>query len=94
MTHDAYARDLPENRDWMEKASCAQVGGDMWYAEEGQPLHIKRAKAVCAECPVRMQCLDYAMRHEAANERTTVRYGIFGGLTPHQRNQLAKKVAM
>jgi hypothetical protein len=39
---------------------------------------IKVAKALCAECPIRQQCLEYAVE---ANEE----WGIWGGLTPRER---------
>ena len=40
------------------------------------------AKRICAECPVRRECFDYAMRvHEP--------FGIWGGLTEAERRQLA-----
>lgn len=41
------------------------------------------AKALCAECPIKVQCLDYAM---ATNEV----YGIWGGLSYQQRSQLRR----
>lgn len=34
----------------------------------------RKAKSVCMVCPLRAECLDYALRHP-------VRYGIWGGLT-------------
>ena len=37
-----------------------------------------RAKAVCAVCPVRVECLDHALRHH-------VRCGIWGGLNERER---------
>ena len=40
-----------------------------------------RAKQVCAECPVRRECLDYSLR---VNERL----GIWGGLTEIERRDL------
>ena len=44
---------------------------------------IRIAKNICAECPVKRECLDYAIE---ANEP----YGIFGGQTPSERMSLAK----
>ncbi len=37
-----------------------------------------RAKRVCAECPLRLECLDEALR-------LMVRYGIWGGLNRDER---------
>ena len=41
----------------------------------------RRAKAVCAACPVQTQCLEHAI---AADER----YGIWGGLNQDERRLL------
>ena len=76
---------------WMTRASCAQISGDLWYADEGQPSHRKAAIETCRKCPVRTQCLAHAMELEAKDERTSIRYGIFGGLTPQQRIKLAQQ---
>ena len=40
------------------------------------------ALAVCRHCPVREACLDYAM---AAERDARWRFGVFGGMTPHER---------
>lgn len=41
-----------------------------------------QAKRICATCPVASECLDHAL---VVGER----YGIWGGLTPDERNDLA-----
>ena len=43
----------------------------------------RRAKSICAACPVRQRCLEYAI---AADER----YGIWGGLTKDERRMLRR----
>lgn len=49
--------------EWMERATCAQVGGDAWFPDGGQGhgKQYKIARQICRECPVKKQCLDYAM---------------------------------
>jgi WhiB family redox-sensing transcriptional regulator len=42
------------------------------------------AKRVCAACPVRQECLDYALR-------VREQYGIWGGLTEVERRALASE---
>ena len=61
-------------RSWEQKAACLSSGyppDDIW---EG------RAKAVCAMCPVRQECQDYAVVHEE--------FGYFGGTTRNERRVL------
>lgn len=41
-----------------------------------------RAKAVCLQCPVRMDCLADQMSYE---ERHPLRHGVYGGLDPEER---------
>ncbi len=53
------------------------------YAERKDEKQAResRAKAICAQCPVRRPCLEYALTiHE--------QHGIWGGLTEHDRRQL------
>ena len=43
-----------------------------------------RAKAICAECSVRAECLDYALRIREP-------HGIWGGLTEVERRELLQR---
>lgn len=49
---------------------CRSHDPDLWFAET--PTDLERAKELCAECPVRAQCLASALsRHEP--------WGVWGG---------------
>lgn len=48
-----------------------------------------RAKEICASCPVKDECLSTTMWAEGKT-RASNRYGIYAGLTPTERYQLAK----
>lgn len=41
---------------------------------------VKRAKDICAVCPVRAQCMDYALRNNEV--------GIWGGTTERERKKI------
>src|SRR4051794_14169037 len=45
-------------------------------------MQVAAAKAVCARCPVREQCLTEALAR--------IPYGIAGGLTEHERRRLCR----
>ena len=64
---------------WTSDALCAQVDGDLFFPEKGGSS--KEAKKVCAECPIRVECLQYALDHGE-------RYGIYGGLSERERRKL------
>lgn len=69
---------------WMSRAVCAQVGPDLWFSEKGSNQFTSNVKAVCAGCPVRSQCLEYAI----ANGETD---GVWGGLTVKERRKLRRE---
>lgn len=65
---------------WRDQAACragvTAVSPEDWFLpNEAKAL---RAKAVCAGCPVREACLDYALR-------TQQPWGVWGGQTSEER---------
>lgn len=71
---------------WVEAAVCAQTDPEEFFPEKGE--RTAAAKKVCFSCPVRVQCLEYAMAAETAESD---RFGIWGGLTARERRQLARE---
>ena len=69
---------------WKDQAACSGTDTEIFYPansdEEAEAL------SICATCPVRAQCLDYAIR----NRET---YGIWGGATPEQRRRMRRERA-
>lgn len=63
---------------WRVDALCAQTDPEVFFPERGDSG--ARAKRICGECPVRLQCLDNAM---ASDEH----FGIWGGLTEKERRR-------
>ncbi len=72
---------------WQVKAACRGPQAAMFFP----PAHFERkddkedrerqAKAICATCPVRRPCLDYAVRIREP-------HGIWGGLNELERRPL------
>ncbi len=71
-------------RDWRSRAGCADADAELFFpvAESGRVLErqVVEAKAVCAGCVVRAECL--------ADALVGVPYGIAGGLTAAERHVL------
>jgi len=66
---------------WHQHGACRGADPNLFFPERGES--VKEAKAVCARCPVRAECLDYAMEnHEVV--------GIWGGLSARERRQLSR----
>lgn len=77
---------------WHIKASCRGPQSEVFfpppYVERKDERHEREeaAKAICATCPVRQPCLEYAM---AIREP----HGIWGGLNEAERKQLLDRQA-
>lgn len=78
---------------WAQDALCAQTDPDLWYPELGGHAQAALARRICRACPVRAECLDYALAGaDTWNGLTT---GIWGGTTPRERARIrrARKAA-
>lgn len=69
---------------WTDRAACAGTDTEVFYP--ANPEQEAEALSICAICPVRAQCLEYAIR-----SRET--YGIWGGTTPEQRRRRRRERA-
>lgn len=75
---------------WSYQAACQHEPDPGFLAEKtnnakkNKELEL-RAKAICKECPVRIECLDHAMRMPE-------RGGIWGGMNDGERDVLVKKL--
>ena len=66
---------------WTDLALCAETDAEAFFPEKGGS--VRDAKTVCRACPVRAQCLEYALEHD-------VRFGVWGGLAEHERRKLRR----
>jgi WhiB family redox-sensing transcriptional regulator len=64
---------------WRELAACRGTDLEVFFPERGESA--EPARRVCAGCPVRQPCLDYAITNRIAS-------GIWGGLTERERRAL------
>lgn len=77
----ALALDIPR---FDGRALCAETDPEAFYPEKGGS--IRAAKAVCAGCDVRLQCLSWALEHDE-------KFGVWGGLAERERRQLSLKTS-
>ena len=69
-----------DRRDWTGSARCTEADPEIFFPPRNNPG--RAARAVCAGCEVRAQCLAYATVHAQEN------YGIWGGLSRVERIRL------
>ena len=71
------------NWAWQDAAACREAELSLFFGPDGerQPereIRERKAKAVCGECPVRTECLNYALSRPE-------KYGVWGGLNEEER---------
>ena len=67
---------------WRELAACRGADLEVFFPERGESAG--PARQVCAACPVRQPCLDYAITNRIV-------HGIWGGLTVRERRALQSR---
>ena len=71
-----------EPERWQDRALCAQTDPEIFFPEKGGST--REAKKICARCPVRAECLEYALKNDE-------RFGIWGGLSERERRRLRRR---
>ncbi len=61
---------------------CREHDGELWFAE--LPDDVERAKALCGDCPLRVQCLEGALSRREP-------WGVWGGELLVQGSVVARK---
>lgn len=68
---------------WQREGNCVGVEDpNIFFPERG--FSTKEAKAYCADCPVKQQCLDYALMNGE-------KFGIWGGHSERERRKIRKE---
>jgi WhiB family transcriptional regulator, redox-sensing transcriptional regulator len=69
--------------NWRSASACLSADPDLFFPISTKGLgekQIARAKRICAGCPVRRECLEFAQAHDLT-------HGIWGGTTPEDRQR-------
>lgn len=74
----------PAVLDWQDHALCTDVDHDIFFPEKDDLATLRTAQQVCADCPVRTQCLEHALTH---GEQA----GVWGGVSAAARRRLRQQ---
>ena len=74
----AYSRDI----EWRMLGACRGLDADIFYPDDDDEA--LEAKSVCAECGVRIACLEFALQ---AREKA----GVWGGATERERRRMIRQ---
>lgn len=72
---------------WMNRAACLNVDPELFFPlapdKPASKPHVAAAKKICARCPVRAECLNWAFAN--------LPHGIAGGMTEDERRRTTVK---
>ena len=67
---------------WMRRGRCKDMDPAIFFPNDGVGVQV--AQRICAECPVRAECLDYALDNR-------VDHGVWGGASERERRRLLRQ---
>ncbi len=70
------------NTDWMADAKCKDMDPDIFFPNDGVGVQV--AQRICAECSVRLQCLEYALAGH-------IDHGVWGGASERERRRILRR---
>ena len=70
---------------WQDFANCSGADQDLFFPERGAST--RKAKAICAACSVKEECLEFAITQGE-------RFGIWGGLSERERRKIRRQRAL
>ena len=75
-----------KERAWMALAACAGMDPNLFFPDRYDDKDWTAIKKLCAGCPVKDECRDYAVRHHEGA-------GWWGGMSPKDRRRYAFRQA-
>ena len=73
---------VPALVGWQYRAACRGTDLNVFFPERGKSA--EPARQICASCPVRQPCLEFALRYG-------ITHGIWGGLAERDRRALRSR---
>ena len=67
---------------WMSEGKCRDLPPETFFPSDGVGVEI--ARRICADCPVKAPCLEYAMENH-------IDHGVWGGTSERERRRLARQ---
>ena len=68
--------------DWMRQGNCRDHPPSTFFPSDGVGVEV--ARRICATCPVKAPCLEYALRNG-------VDHGVWGGASERERRRIARQ---
>ena len=67
---------------WMLSGKCRELEPNEFFPSDG--TGVTKARSICADCPVKAPCLEYALRNR-------IDHGVWGGASERERRRILKR---
>ena len=67
---------------WMNAGNCRSISPSVFFPSDGVGVEV--ARQICQTCPVKQQCLEYAIHHR-------IDHGVWGGASERERRRIARR---
>jgi WhiB family transcriptional regulator, redox-sensing transcriptional regulator len=74
--------ETPDEYEWMIHGACRGASPTEFFPSDG--LGVEAAQRICATCPVRLECLEYALEHR-------IEHGVWGGASERERRRILRR---
>lgn len=77
----------PQQDGWAARGACRHSDPELFFPVTGRGPALRqqaKAKRVCASCPVRIECLDYALQSGEG-------FGVWGGASEQERRLMRRR---
>ena len=74
--------ETPDEYAWMQHGRCRGAKPTEFFPSDGMGVEI--AQRVCDGCPVRVECLEYALLHR-------IEHGVWGGASERERRRILRR---
>ena len=68
--------------EWMSIGKCRDVHPAVFFPSDGVGVEV--ARKLCAECPVKEPCLEYAIKNR-------IDHGVWGGASERERRRIMRQ---
>jgi WhiB family redox-sensing transcriptional regulator len=65
--------------DWLAHGKCRSMDPAIFFPSDG--IGVQVARRICAECPVKADCLEYALAER-------IDHGVWGGTSERERRRI------
>lgn len=68
--------------EWMSEGRCREMPPELFFPNDG--IGVAAAQQICATCPVREPCLQYALENH-------ISHGVWGGASERERRRILRR---